>query len=40
LDTAEKFKFEALGQEKIIFFLEAQPVRDKNFLQTNRLFLC
>jgi hypothetical protein len=34
LDTAEKF--EALGQEKIIFFLEAQP-GDKNFMQTNRV---
>jgi hypothetical protein len=36
LDTAEKFKFEALRQEKIIFFLEAQP-GDKHFMQTNRV---
>jgi hypothetical protein len=27
------------GQEKIIFFLGAQP-GDKNFLQTNGVFLC
>jgi hypothetical protein len=30
---------EAAGQEKIIFSLGAQP-GDKNFLQTNGVFLC
>jgi hypothetical protein len=28
------------GQEKIIFFLGAQPGDKKNFLQTNGVFLC
>ena len=38
--TTSENPFHALpGQEKIIFFLGAQP-EDKNVLQTNGVFLC